>query len=91
MDKYRLEYEMKSRGITTEKLCEDLNISRSAFYRKRNGQTEFTLSEIQMIMDYLGLETPMGIFFTKEASWKTREWGDNIGKASWIKNWRINN
>ena len=68
MDKYRLEYEMKSRGITTEKLCEDLNISRSAFYRKRNGQTEFTLSEIQMIIDYLGLETPMGIFFTKEVS-----------------------
>ena len=68
MDKYRLEYEMKSRGITTEKLCEDLNISRSAFYRKRNGKTEFTLSEIQMIIDYLGLETPMGIFFTKEVS-----------------------
>ena len=53
MDKYRLEYEMKSRGITTEKLCKDLNISRTAFYRKRNGKSEFTLSEIQMIIDYL--------------------------------------
>ena len=55
MDKYRLEYEMKSRGITTEKLCKDLNISRTAFYRKRNGKSEFTLSEIQMIIDYLDL------------------------------------
>ncbi len=68
MDKYRLEYEMKSRGITTEKLCKDLNISRTAFYRKRNGKSEFTLSEIQMIIDYLDLGTPMGIFFENKVS-----------------------
>lgn len=65
MDRYKLEYEMKSRGITVEKLCADLKISRSAFYRKCRGITEFTQGEIQSIVSYLGLKTPMGIFFTK--------------------------
>lgn len=72
MDKYRLEYEMKSRGITIEKLCFDLNISRSAFYRKCNGISEFTQSEIQKIVDYIGLDSPMGIFFKEKVSKKTQ-------------------
>lgn len=63
MDRYKLEYEMKSRGITIEKMCKDLKISRSAFYRKCRGLSEFTQGEIQKIVDYLGLDTPMGIFF----------------------------
>ena len=64
MDKALLEYEMKKRGVTIEKMCEVLKISRSAFYRKCNGTSEFTQSEIQMIVDYLKLESPMGIFFS---------------------------
>ena len=68
MDKFKLEYEMKSRGITVGKLCKDLNFSRSAFYRKCNGKSEFTQSEIQSITDYLGLESPMGIFFANKVS-----------------------
>lgn len=68
MDKFKLEYEMKIRGITNEKLCKDLNISRSAFYRKCNGKSEFTQGEIQKIIKYLGLESPMGIFFAKNVS-----------------------
>ncbi|MDY4835456.1 MAG: helix-turn-helix transcriptional regulator [Frisingicoccus sp.] len=68
MNKYKLEYEMKSRGITVGKLCEDLEISRSAFYRKCNGISEFTQSEIQNIVDYLGLSSPMGIFFEDKVS-----------------------
>lgn len=71
MDKYRLEYEMKSRGITIEKLCSDLHMSRSAFYRKCNGITQFTQGEIQSIVDYIGLESPMGIFFIEKVSKKT--------------------
>lgn len=63
MDKALLEYEMKKRGVTIEKMCEVLGISRSAFYRKCNGTSEFTQSEIQTIVDYLKLESPMGIFF----------------------------
>ena len=64
MDKYKLEYEMKKRGITIKKLCYDIGISRSAFYRKCNGYSEFTQGEIQKIVDYIGLSSPMGIFFT---------------------------
>ena len=71
MDKYKLEYEMKSRGITIEMLCNDLHISRSAFYRKCNGITQFTQSEIQRIVDYIGLDSPMGIFFAEKVSKKT--------------------
>lgn len=71
LDKYKLEYEMRSRGITNERLCRDLNMSRSAFYRKCNGLSQFTQSEIQRIVDYIGLDSPMGIFFTEKVSQKT--------------------
>lgn len=68
MDKALLEYEMKKRGVTIADMCEKLCCSRSAFYRKCNGISEFTQSEIQIIVDYLGLESPMGIFFSNKVS-----------------------
>ena len=73
MDKYKLEYEIKRKGITTEQLCEGIGISRSAFYRKCNGISEFTQGEIQRIVDYLELDSPMDIFFNKKVSDKTQE------------------
>lgn len=68
MDKFRLEYEMKSKGVTIETLCKEIGISRSAFYRKCNGLSNFTQSEIQEIVDFLGLKSPMGIFFKENVS-----------------------
>ena len=68
MDKFKLEYEMNRKGITQGQLCKDLKISRSAFYRKCNGKSEFTLKEIQDITDYLELESPIGIFFAEKVS-----------------------
>lgn len=68
MDRFKLEYEMKTRGVSVGKLCNDLGISRTAFYRKCRGISEFTQSEIQNIVSYLGLKTPMGIFFAEEVS-----------------------
>ena len=68
MDKYKLEYEMKKRKISQEELCKKIHISRSAFYRKCTGLSEFTQSEIQAIIDFLELESPMGIFFTEKVS-----------------------
>ena len=65
MDKALLEYEMKKKGVTIEEMCKVIGISRSAFYRKCNGTSEFTQSEIQTIVDYLKLESPMGIFFAR--------------------------
>ncbi len=68
MDKFRLEYEMKKKGISISDMCQHLGLSRSAFYRKCNGISEFTLSEIQSIVDFLDLESPVGIFFNSEVS-----------------------
>ena len=63
LNKALLMYEMNVRKISIKMMCEKLGISRSAFYRKCNGITEFTLKEIQIILDYLSLESPKGIFF----------------------------
>lgn len=63
MDKALLEYEMKKKGVTIDEMCKVIGISRSAFYRKCNGTSEFTQSEIQTIVDHLSLESPVGIFF----------------------------
>ena len=68
VDKARLMYEMSKKGVSCANMCEMLKISRSAFYRKCNGKSEFTQSEIQKIVDYLDLETPVGIFFSKKVS-----------------------
>lgn len=68
MDKYRLEYEMKKRQVSKGELCQAIHMSRSAFYRKCNGISEFTQSEIQAIIDYLKIESPLGIFFADNVS-----------------------
>lgn len=68
MNKARLEYEMNLRGVSRSDLCKIRMISRSAFYRKCNGISEFTQGEIQKIVDCLNLETPVGIFFDAKVS-----------------------
>lgn len=68
MNKARLEYEMNLRHVSKSDMCTMLGISRSAFYRKCNGESEFTQSEIQKIVDFLNLDSPMGIFFTEKVS-----------------------
>ena len=68
MNKARLEYEMTLRHVSKSDMCTMLGISRSAFYRKCNGESEFTQSEIQKIVDFLNLDSPMGIFFTEKVS-----------------------
>lgn len=65
MDKARLEYEMKKKGISRSALCKIIGMSRSAFYRKCCGVSEFTQSEIQRIVDVLQLDSPMEIFFAR--------------------------
>lgn len=65
MDKALLQYEMSKNGISIGDLCEKIGISRSAFYRKCNGKSDFTQSEIQAIVDLLHLESPVAIFFAK--------------------------
>lgn len=69
MDKLRLEYEIKRNGFANiEEFCEKIGMSRSAFYRKTNGISDFTLGEIDKIVETLRLDGPMEIFFNKEVS-----------------------
>jgi hypothetical protein len=68
MDANRLRYEMAKKNVTIGMICGHLKISRSAFYRKCNGISEFTQSEIEAIVSYLELESPMGIFFAVKVS-----------------------
>lgn len=63
MNKNLLIYEMNKKQISIKMMCEKLKISRSAFYRKCNGISEFTQSEIQTVVDFLKLDSPVGIFF----------------------------
>lgn len=63
MNKFKLEYEMREKGVNITSLAHELHISRSALYRKLNGKSEFTLSEVQHIVDFLGLKSPVEIFF----------------------------
>ena len=65
MDKALLEYEMNKKGVSISDMCNKLNISRSAFYRKCNNKSEFTMSEIKTIVDFLGLDSPVEIFFAR--------------------------
>ena len=64
MDKALLEFEMKKRKVSIGDMCERLKMSRSAFYRKCNGVSEFTHSEIQNIVAILELDSPVAIFFS---------------------------
>lgn len=68
MNKDLLIYEMKRKKLTTEELSKQMGISKSAFYRKLKGVSEFTQSEIQNIVDILELDSPIPIFFAKEVS-----------------------
>lgn len=68
MDAVRLRYEMAKRKVTINMICQHLRMSRSAFYRKCKGSSEFTQSEIEQIVEYLNLDSPMGIFFASKVS-----------------------
>lgn len=68
MNKEKLQDAMDQQGVSIQDMCNKLNMSRSAFYRKSNGISEFTQSEIQSIVDILKLDSPMGIFFAEKVS-----------------------
>lgn len=68
MNRGKLEEEMKRKGIKKQRMCEELGMSRSAFYRKCRGITQFTQEEIQRIVEILDLKSPVGIFFEEKVS-----------------------
>ena len=68
MNKALLQYEMERQHVSINAMLDQLHISRSAFWRKRNGVSEFTQSEIKKIIEILHIEDPMNIFFCDEES-----------------------
>lgn len=68
MNKARLRYEMERQHVSIDAMLGQLHISRSAFWRKCNGVSEFTQSEIKKIIEILHIEDPMNIFFCDEVS-----------------------
>ena len=73
MNKARLRYEMDTRSISVEDLCAYIGISKSAFYKKLNGKSEFTRREIEMICQRLELDSPVDIFFADKVSERTQK------------------
>lgn len=65
MNKALLEYEMKKNGYTVAKLCSEIGISVSAFYKKCSGKSEFKQGEIAKIVSILKLDSPVAIFFAE--------------------------
>ena len=72
MNKQKLEARMQQCGVNKTQAYRRLKISRSAFYRKLNGISEFTLQEIRELMVMLNLKSADEIFFDKKVSEKTR-------------------
>ncbi len=56
MNKYRLISNMKNKGHTYASLAEVVGISQNGFTRKINGYNDFTLPEIRIIADELGMD-----------------------------------
>lgn len=55
-----LQAEIARLGITVVSLADALGISRQALYNKLRGTTDFTLTELRLIQDYLSKEAGGG-------------------------------
>lgn len=53
-------------GKTISDVAKHLKINESTLYRKINGVSEFSRSEIQDICCFLNLDSPVDIFFAHE-------------------------
>ena len=67
-DKEALVEKIKERGYTLEAFAVELGINYSTLYRKMNGDSDFTRSEIQQVKTVLSLDiaTADAIFFNLE-------------------------
>ena len=68
MNKALLRYTMDTQNVSVEELCAYIGISKSAFYKKINGKSEFTRGEIEKICRRLDLASPVDVFFADKVS-----------------------
>ncbi len=70
MDTIALQKAIASRGIKINQIANELEVSRSAFYRKSHGIVEFTVGEMVRLIELLRLsdEETRAIFFRAKVS-----------------------
>ncbi len=67
-DKNLLKSELVYKDISFEKLAKTLGLSKGTVSKKVNGQSEWTLSEIQKIGSIVGEDKLVAIFFATKVS-----------------------
>lgn len=65
-DERRLRAQLVLRGMTVKELAEKLNMNESTFHRKVKADGAFSRQEINDMIDILGIDNPMEIFFADE-------------------------
>lgn len=65
-DKNRLKAYMTLRGKTARDVAQRLGITEVTLRAKMNNDGNFTRREILILIEYLGIGDPMGVFFAKE-------------------------
>lgn len=68
MNKLALEMAVREKGYKEKDFCEAVKIKKTAWYRKKNGVSDFTLSEITRIAGVIGMDRAKDIFFDQEVS-----------------------
>ena len=70
MDSNALKAQMALTGINSIELAQLLEIDKTTFYRKLNGQSEFTQGELSKMVQIFKLDAQQiqDIFFAKEVS-----------------------
>lgn len=68
VDKELFDEAINESGLSINQICSALGVSRSAFFRKRTGESEFTWSEIDKLVNILGLKSPVPVFFKEKVS-----------------------
>ena len=56
------------KGFKMSDVAAHLGITASAFYRKMNGRSRFSLKECGLLIELLDIENSIDIFFKKEVS-----------------------
>ena len=68
MDRELFDEAIDRSGLSINEICEKLGMSRSAFFRKRKGESEVTWSEIEKLINILELKSPVPVFFKEKVS-----------------------
>lgn len=73
-DLTRLRAERIAKGLTQEKMANRLGLSRNSYWKKENGQRDFSMKEFTKILDILGYsKKQLPIFFARSVDNQERK------------------